>query len=253
MKAILVISFGTSYHDTLEKTIAAAEREIAERFPEYEVRRAFTSGMIIRKLAERDGVFIDTVSIALDRLLADGCTEVICQPTHVINGAEYDKLCSAVKEYADRMTVKIGAPLLTSTDDYMKTARILGSIYGQEKTYILMGHGTDHHANSAYPSMDYCMRTLGFANIHVATVEGYPSLDDALSNIGADVKEITLAPFMFVAGDHAKNDLAGDDSDSWKSILASKGYTVRCDMTPLGERREIREIYISHIKEAIGR
>lgn len=251
MKAILVISFGTSYPDTLEKTITALENRVRESFCGYTVRRAFTSGIIINKLKTRDGVQTDTVTEALDRLLSEGCTEVICQPTHVINGSEFDKLKADAKSYSDKMTVKIGAPLLTSSEDYIKTAKILTAAYGRERTYILMGHGTDHHANSAYPSMDYCMRTLGFPNIHIATVEGYPSLGDALSNIDGGVKEITLAPFMFVAGDHSSNDLAGNGQSSWKSILTAKGYDVSCDMTPLGERNEIRQIYISHIREAM--
>ena len=233
-KALLAVSFGTSYADTLEKNIAAIEADLAAAFPERTLRRAFTSGMILRRWKRERGVEIDDVPAALERLEREGYTDILVQPTHVMNGEEYHKLADQAEEFRgrfDRLTV--GMPLLTAAEDYLDLGKALLEILppqAEDRAVIYMGHGSEHQANSAYALMEYAFHDLGRSDVIVGTVEGYPDFAAALRRLKErpEVKEVELRPLMTVAGDHAKNDLAGEEPDSWKNVLEGLGYRVNC-------------------------
>lgn len=253
-KGILVVSFGTSHLDTMEKTISVIEREISERFQEYRVYRAFTSGMIIRKLKRTENLAVDTVQEALNRMKEDGIEDVIVQPTHIINGVEYDRM---MKELMENMflfrRIRVGKPLLSSVDDYKKSihAVMAETQLEDDEVLVLMGHGTDHHANSAYPTLEYTFHALGYNQVLVGTVESFPELKNVMAKLEiSGKKKVVLMPFMLVAGDHAKNDMAGEE-DSWKSELEDAGYEVRVIMKGLGEFEGIRKIFTEHLEEEI--
>ena len=253
-KGILVVSFGTSHLDTLEKTISVIEKEIADRFPEASVYRAFTSGMIIRKLKRTEQIHIDTVTEALQRMSRDGIEEVIVQPTHIINGIENDRMMEDLMEHMSLFRrIRVGKPLLSSVDDYKKSihAVMAETELSEGEMLVLMGHGTDHHANSAYPTLEYTFHALGYNQVLVGTVESFPELKNVMAKLKiAEKKKVALMPFMLVAGDHAKNDMAGEE-DSWKSELEEEGYEVRVIMKGLGEFSGIRKIFLEHIEEAM--
>ena len=240
--------------DTMEKTITVIEREIALRFPEWRVYRAFTSRMIVRKLKRTENMEIDTVEEALKRMAADGISEVIVQPTHIINGIENDRMMEDLMEYMSLFNrIRVGKPLLSSVDDYKKAIHGVMSEVGLEtgEMLVLMGHGTDHHANSAYPTLEYTFHALGYNQVLVGTVESFPELKNVMAKLEiAEKKKVALMPFMLVAGDHAKNDMAGEE-DSWKSELEDAGYEVRVIMKGLGEFEGIRKIFLEHIEEAM--
>ena len=255
-KAILVVSFGTSYNDTREKTIDAIEQEIADAFPDYEVRRAFTSQTIIDKLGERDGLEIDNVTGAMERLVDDGFGTVICQPTHVMNGLEYDDMVAEVSAFAGNFeTLKFGTPLLNSSEDYQLVAQALVKnvpTSEDDEAVVLMGHGTEHFANAAYAALDYTLKDQGNSQYIVGTVESYPGLEQVQKQVEAlGAKKVILAPLMIVAGDHATNDMASDEEGSWKMEFKKAGYEVDIVLKGLGEYPEIREIYVSHVQQAI--
>lgn len=254
-KAILAVSFGTTYPDTLEKTIAATERALGEAFDGFAVRRAFTSGKIIDKLRARDGVLIDNVAEALQRLLDEGFTHVAVQPTYVMHGEEYEKMLSQVEPFRARMKMTVGMPLLHAESDYIAVADALSDWLGglkADEALILMGHGTPHFANCAYSQMEHVLQ-LRCERIFVATVEGYPTLDTVLEKLKKrpQIRRVTLAPFMLVAGDHAKNDMAGTE-DSWKSALEAEGYEVRCVLKGIGECEAVHELFVQHCREAVS-
>ncbi len=255
-EVILVISFGTSYNDTRAVTIDAIENTIQEAFPDSEVRRAFTSQIIIDKLADRDNLVIDTVTQAMERLVADGVKTLVVQPTHVINGYEYDDLAAEVYAFADQFdSIKMGAPLLSSTEDYLKIIDIIKAEYPLEndEALVLMGHGTHHFANAAYAALDYMFKAGGSPNIFIGTVEGYPELDIVLPAVQAlNPTTVYLAPLMVVAGDHANNDLAGDEADSWKTIFKAAGLRTEPVLRGMGEFKGVQQLYIEHIKAVIS-
>jgi sirohydrochlorin cobaltochelatase len=223
---VLVVSFGTSFNDSREKTIGGIEKAIAAAYPDYEVRRAFTSQTIIDRVFKRDGVKIDNVEEAMDRLRKDGVQDLIVQPTHVMEGFEYDDLMAEVKPFEGNFaSVKYGKPLLYRDNDYNELIDLItaGTQQYTDADIVFMGHGTEHPANAAYAKLDAALHSRGFANYHIGTVESTPSLDDviaALEETGAE--NVVLQPLMIVAGDHANNDMAGDDDDSWKTILESR-------------------------------
>ena len=255
-EGILAVSFGTSHQETREKNIGAIERELAAAFPPFAVRRAFTSGMILNILRKRDGIQIDNVPQALERMLEEGFRRLVIQPTHVINGEEYDKLRELASPYLGKFDRAVfGAPLLTTTEDYRQVAGAVGERFspGPREALVLMGHGTAHHANSAYPAMDYVFKELGWKNIFVGTVEGYPEIDTVLRQVQElGCTHVTLAPLMLVAGDHAMNDMQGDEEDSWKNRFAREGFQVTCVAQGLGEIPAIRRLYVAHAAEAIA-
>lgn len=253
-KGILVVSFGTSHLDTMKKTISVIEQEISERFQEYRVYRAFTSGMIIRKLKRTENLAVGTVQEALNRMKEDGIEDVIVQPTHIINGVEYDRM---MKDLMENMflfrRIRVGKPLLSSVDDYKKSihAVMAETKLEDDEMLVLMGHGTDHHANSAYPTLEYTFHALGYNQVLVGTVESFPELKNVMAKLEiSGKKKVVLMPFMLVAGDHAKNDMAGEE-DSWKSELEDAGYEVRVIMKGLGEFEGIRKIFTEHLEEEI--
>ena len=256
-KAILVASFGTSYNESREKTIDAIERQVAETFPDYEVRRAFTSRMIIKKLKERDGVTVDYVTDAMDKLSSEGFEQVIVQPTHVINGEEYDDIVRIVSEHVGRIPdLRMGKPILTTNADYDNAVEAIRSclvpLAGDGKL-VLMGHGTCHHANAAYCQLQMKLRGAGLKNVYVTTVEGYPEFSDTIELMKeCDCRKATTVPFMIVAGDHANNDMAGDEEDSLKSVLEAEGYEVSCVIRGLGEFSGFRELLVNHIRDAMA-
>ncbi len=250
--AVLVISFGTSYADTREKTIGAVERAIQDAFPQADVYRAFTSGVILRKM-RKNGIKIENTEEALERLRQMGYTEVYCQPTHIIGGEEYDKLCVSAAKYVGQFSVlRIGRPLLDKTADFPALLDAFAPMLQKtDKTaYVLMGHGTSHSANMAYPALDYWLKRRGYRNVFVGTVEGYPTLDTVLGQLAATTcTEVVLQPLMVVAGDHAQNDMAGTDENSWKSILMRHGYAVQVRLMGLGENIAVQDLYVRHLQE----
>ena len=256
-QAILVVSFGTSYLDTLEKSIGALERELAAAFPERELRRAFTSSMIRRKLWTRDGIQVESVDEALERLRAEGFEDILVQPTHVINGAEYDKLRSQASPFrAVFRRFAIGAPLLTAAEDYLDLARAVASELppmSSREALVFMGHGTGHYVNSAYAAMEYVLHDQGCKNIFVGTVEGYPTIHQVLRRLeeSGEYHRVYLAPLMIVAGDHAWNDMAGEEADSWANLLLEAGYEPVPLMKGLGEYAAVRACYVRHARAAL--
>lgn len=255
-KAILAVSFGTSYHDTLERTIGAIERQLAAAFPDRSLLRAFTSGMICRKLKERDGIVIPSPAQALEQLLGEGVTDVVIQPTHVINGAEYDKLMAQAEPFRGKFArLTVGAPLLTSIEDYKAVAdAILEQLPERQAdtAQVFMGHGTEHYVNPSYTQLEYLFHDMGRKDIIIGTVEGYPGLEQVLRRLSErpEVKKAQLHPLMVVAGDHARNDLAGEEPDSWKSVLEDAGYQAACDLRGLGEFPGIQRLFAQHARQA---
>lgn len=238
-KAILVVSFGTSYPEVIERCIAPVERAVAVAHPEYEARRAFTSGMIIRKLKSIYGIEIDDIKTALTSLADEGFDEVICVPTHIIGGFEYDKVYNTVSEYADKMKIKITKPLLHSSDAFAEVIDAL-NIKNDGVLHILVGHGTEHESDLIYSAFEEKLWEQGFDNVLVGTVEGYSDLNKTLENAEKTMyKSIILSPLMLVAGEHAKNDI----SVEWKNAFEKKGFSVKCDLRGLGEYEAIQKIY----------
>ncbi len=253
---ILTVSFGTSYNDSREKTIGGIETAIQDANPDCEVRRAFTSQIIIDKLKDRDKIVIDNVEEAFARLVADGVKDLTIQPTHVMNGFEYDDLMEVVNANADKFdSVKVGSPLLTSDDDYtnvIDAITVATSEYDDGNTAIVfMGHGTEHASNATYAKLQTMLTDAGKANYFIGTVEATPSLDDVVAAVKAGgYKRVVLEPLMVVAGDHANNDMAGDEEDSWKTVLTNEGFEVVTLIRGLGELEAIQKIYVDHVKNA---
>ena len=254
---LLAVSFGSSHNDTREACITAVERALQEAYPAYEVRRAFTSGKIIRILEKREGVKIDTVEEAMDRILADGVREVLVQPTHVMPGFEYDDAMKALETYRDRLdSLKIGAPLLIADEDYIRLVQVMAEQTAayrcSDTAVIFMGHGTEHPANSTYAKLQTFFHQAGYENCLVGTVEGTPTIEDVVESLKPlDVKKAVLLPLMLVAGDHAKNDMAGDEEDSWKSILTAAGYEVTCVLDGMGQYPGVRSMIVDHAAAAL--
>ena len=258
--AILVASFGTSFNDSRHITIGAIESAIREKFPDYDVRRAFTSQIIIDKLKERDGVVIDNVEEALDRLVADKVQEIVVQPTHLMNGYEYDDLAKALESYKDKFKkVALGEPLLSSDDDYYKVIAALASVserYDDGKTaLVFMGHGTEAESNKVYSTLQDKLSAEGKKNYFIGTVEAAPTIEDVLKGVeAAGLKKAVLRPLMVVAGDHANNDMADlEDPESWASQLTAAGIEVECVLEGLGQIVEIDELYAAHAADAIAK
>ena len=255
--AILVVSFGTSYNDSREATIGATEQAIQAAFPQYEVRRAFTSQIIIDKLAERDGLEIDNVTQALDRAAADGIKNLIVQPTHLMDGFEYNDLKDELAGYEDVFDqIILGEPLLTSDEDFEAVISVItadtASYDDGQTAIVFMGHGTEADSNAVYAKVQEMLTADGFENYYIGTVEATPSLDDVIAALAdKDYTRVVLEPLMVVAGDHANNDMAGDEDDSWKTILTGEGYEVECILEGLGQKPGIQAIYVDHVRAAV--
>ena len=254
---LLVLSFGTSFNDSRRLTIGAIEDELEKEIPDYSVRRGFTANIIIDHVNRRDGILIDDVDAALDRAIANGVKNLVVQPTHLMNGLEYNDLVEQVGNKADAFeSVSFGEPLLTSDDDFK---RVETAITDWTKDYddgetaiVFMGHGTEADSNAVYQKMQDLLAKDGFANYYIGTVESSPSLDDVLAAVQkGEYKRVVLEPLMVVAGEHANNDMASDEDDSWKTAFTNAGYEVECVLRGLGENEEIRKLYVEHAKAAI--
>ena len=256
-KELLVVSFGTSFNDSRRLTIGAIEKWLQTGFPDWSVRRAFTSQIIIDHVKNRDGEVIDNVGEALDRAVANGVKILVVQPTHLMDGFEYTDLKNELAEYADVFDqIVLSKPLLVSDDDFTDVADAIVDAtagYDDGKTAIcFMGHGTEAESNGVYAKMQTVLTEMGMDNYYVGTVEAEPSVDDVLAQVqSGDYSRVVLRPLMIVAGDHANNDMAGDEDDSWKSIFEGAGYEVECVVEGLGQLEAIQELILAHTADAI--
>ena len=276
---ILVVSFGTSFNDSRVEDISGVEKALASAYPDWAIRRAFTAQIIINHVQARDGEKIDNMDQALERAVANNVKNLVIQPTHLMHGAEYDELVAALDKYADKFeSVAVAEPLLGEVgsdasivnDDKKAVAEAVtaaavkdagfGSLEDAEKNgtaFVFMGHGTAHTAKVSYSQMATQMKDLGYKNVFIGTVEGEPE-ETACENVIEDVKnagykKVILRPLMVVAGDHANNDMAGDEDDSWKSMFTASGAfdSVDCQIAGLGRIDAVKELYVAHTKAAL--
>ena len=276
-KELLVVSFGTSFNDSRVADIKSIEDALQEANPDWSVRRAFTAQIIINHIQARDGEKIDNMDQALERAVANGVKQLVVQPTHLMHGAEYDEMCAAIDKVRDQFdSVEIAEPLLGEVGDDATVinadkeaaakAVVAAALEesGYESTaaakdagvaYVLMGHGTAHVAKVTYSQMATQMAELGYENVFVGTVEGEPeetsceAVIEAVKNAGYTT--VVLRPLMVVAGDHANNDMAGADDDSWKTMFEAAGFTVNCQISGLGRIADVQALYVAHTKAAI--
>lgn len=276
---ILVVSFGTSFNSSRVADIKGIEDALQEAYPDWSVRRAFTAQIIINHVQAREGEFIDNMDQALERAVSNGVKNLIVQPTHLMHGAEYDELAAAVENYQDQFeSVKIAEPLLgevgadadTVNDDKKAVAEALtaeavkGAGYDSLEAakedgtaFVFMGHGTSHAAKVSYTQMQAQMKDLGYENVFIGTVEGEPeetaceAVIEAVSEAG--YTKVVLRPLMVVAGDHANNDMAGEDEDSWLSMFEASGKfdSVETQIAGLGSIDAVKELYVAHTKAAM--
>ncbi len=250
-KALVVISFGTTY-PAARCAIAQIENTIKQQFPDYDFYRAFTSRMVIEKIARVEGERILTPQEQMQNLVTAGYEEVLCQSLHVIPGFEYEKMCAQIAPYRTQFAqFSVGTPLLYSMQDYKNCAQVLRKhhpVLAQDEAFVYMGHGTEHPSNACYALMENTFRICGAERVYIATVDGFPDIDYVLHRLKKQaITRVHLAPFMIVAGDHAQNDLAGAQEDSWKSILHRHGYEVHMQLQGLGEYEEIAHLFVGHI------
>ena len=253
-KAVLVVSFGTSYIKAGEKNIDPIEQDIAGALPGWELRRAYTSSMIIKKLRERDGIQVDNMRQALKRLREEGYDHILVQPTHVIPGIEYEGMREDIRQEENGFAcIACGLPLLACEEDFDQAANAMvqdvASYYEAGMEIVFMGHGSDHQANEAYRRLAGKLRERG-ERYHIGTVEAKPDLEDVKQSAkNSQSKKVLLQPLMIVAGDHAHNDMAGEE-DSWKTCLEEAGFEVTCRLRGMGEIGAIRELFVSHVRKA---
>jgi len=276
---LLVVSFGTSFNDSRAEDVKGIEDALAEAYPDWSVRRAFTAQIIINHVEARDDEVIDNMQQALDRAVENGVKNLVVQPTHLMHGAEYDEMTEAINGYKDKFeSVAIAEPMLGEVgddatvinDDKKAVAQAITDTACKEAgfdsmdaaaeagtAFVFMGHGTSHTANVTYDQMQTQMENLGFKNAFIGTVEGKPE-DTACDKVIEKVKEagyknVVLRPLMVVAGDHANNDMAGDDEDSWKSQFVASGNfdKVDCQIEGLGRIEAVEKLYVEHTKAAI--
>ena len=256
-KELLVVSFGTSFNDSRRLTIGAIESALEKAFPEYAVRRGFTSQIIIDHVAKRDGEIIDNMQEALDRAVDNGVKTLVVQPTHLMNGLEYEEMSKAIAQYSDAFEqISIGQPLLTSDEDFQAVAKAITEATADyddgETAIVFMGHGTEAESNGVYAKMQQVLTDGGYAHYYVGTVEATPSLDDVLEAVKqGSYKRVVLRPLMVVAGDHANNDMAGDEDDSWKTTFEKEGYEVVCEVEGLGALKAVQQLYVEHAQAAV--
>ena len=259
-KAILVVSFGTSYIDTLKVTIEKAENQIRDYFNDYDTYRAFTSHKIIKKLKEKYEIFIETPEEMLEKLYENGYEEIIMQPLHMIPGEEFiyiNKIADSFKEKFE--ILKVGRPIFyyqgieELPQDYSLFIEATKELYEENNAVVLMGHGTAHPANSVYGCLQAVFEDEGYENVFVTTVEGYPNFENVIKRLRRrNISEVTIAPLMVVAGDHARNDMASDEDESLKSMLEAEGIKVNVHMKGLGESEKFNQLYINRIDDLIN-
>ena len=274
---LLVVSFGTSFNDSRVADIKGIEDALQEANPDWSVRRAFTAQIIINHIQARDGEKIDNMTQALDRAVANGVKNLVVQPTHLMHGAEYDEMCEAIEAYKDQFeSVSIAEPMLGEVGsdatvinaDKEAVAKAITAAAVSEAgfesleaakdagtAFVFMGHGTAHVAKVTYSQMQTQMQNLGYENVFIGTVEGEPEETSAEAVIeavkAAGYTNVVLRPLMVVAGDHANNDMAGSDDDSWKTLFEAAGFTVDCQIHGLGEIADVQALYVAHTKTAI--
>lgn len=255
-KALLMVSFGTSHLDTRKKNIEEIGRTLQQHFFDHEFYEAYTSKMIIQALKKKD-IMMNDVKQAMELMKKNGVTEVLVQPTHVLPGIEYEQMMDDLRKFTTRFQqIKIGEPLLHDTSDCEIVVDTVGTYLEschlqQNSGVILMGHGTQHDVNPIYCKVDDMLKQRGYTNVHVATVEAVPSIEDVIETIKKySYHHIFLLPFMIVAGDHAKNDMAGENEGSYYSKLKKEGYVVTFELKGLGEYPAIRELILQHATQA---
>lgn len=256
-KGILVTSFGTTYEETRRLCIESIENRIKEEFEDFLVLRAFTSRVVISRLKKRDNYIVDNPTEALEKMKENGIKDIFIQPLLIIEGIEYDKIIKASESFLEEnkdIKIKIGKPLLTSDNDYERAIeglKIKNDIPGQGT--IFMGHGSYHSADIAYEKLEKMIREKGHRNTFIGTVEGEKNLDDiTVQLLDKKINKVKIKPFMLVAGDHANNDMASEDNDSWKSILERNNIQVDVEIKGLGEVKAIQDIFIDHLKDIIN-
>ncbi len=277
-KEILVVSFGTSFNDSRAKDIKGVEDAIQAAFPDWSVRRAFTAQIIINHIQARDGYAIDNMEQALDRAVSNGVKQLVVQPTHLMHGAEYDEMIETLKGYEDKIeSITVAEPLLGEVgsdatvinEDKKAVAEAIVAAACAEGgfadtadaaskgiAFVFMGHGTAHVASITYSQMQTQMNELGYSNVFIGTVEGEPE-DTACEAVIEAVKaagfnNVILRPLMVVAGDHANNDMAGEDEDSWKSMFEAAGFeSVGAQISGLGRIEAVEALYVAHTQAAI--
>ena len=274
---LLVVSFGTSFNDSRVADIKGIEDALQAAYPDWSVRRAFTAQIIINHIQARDGEKIDNMTQALDRAVANGVKNLVVQPTHLMHGAEYDEMCEAIEAYKDQFeSVSIAEPMLGEVGsdatvinaDKEAVAKAITAAAVSEAgfesleaakdagtAFVFMGHGTAHVAKVTYSQMQTQMQNLGYENVFIGTVEGEPE-ETACEAVIEAVKaagytNVVLRPLMVVAGDHANNDMAGSEEDSWKTMFEAAGFTVDCQIHGLGEIADVQALYVAHTKAAI--
>ena len=254
-KGLLAVSFGTSVPEA-EPAIANVESALREAFPERAFGRAFTSRIICRKLA-REGRPVDSPEKAMEKMLAAGVRDLLVQPTHLTPGDEYDKLCRIVEGYRDRFdAVRVGRPLIADAVDLRLVADTVLQRFPDRESgaLLLMGHGSEHFANLIYAALQTAFRLAGAEDVFVGTVESWPRFEDCLPRLKAlGRKKVELAPLMLVAGDHARNDMAGEEEDSWRRRLEKEGFEVTWSLEGMGLWEEIAALYRAHAEECLGR
>ena len=252
-----------NYFDSLRLKIRRKQEQLARLREQEEIKRkevveAKKETSSIDKLKERDGIEIDNVTQAMDRLVADGVKEVVIQPTHVMSGFEYDDIVKEVSPYQEKFdSFKMGSPLLITDEDYQELASVIAEETKEYDTdgsaVVFMGHGTEHEANAAYARLQKVLTEGGYSRYFIGTVEAEPSLEDVLALVQASgAKKVTLLPLMIVAGDHANNDMAGDEDDSWKSVFEKAGFEVECVLKGLGQYPGIQKMFVDHVAKTIS-
>ena len=274
---LLVVSFGTSFNGSRAADIKGIEDALQAANPDWSVRRAFTAQIIINHIQARDGEKIDNMEQALDRAVANGVKTLVVQPTHLMHGAEYDEMCEALEEYKDKIeTIVVAEPMLgevgsdatviNADKEAVAKAVVAAALEeaGYESTekaaedstaFVFMGHGTAHVAKVTYSQMQTQMQNLGYENVFIGTVEGEPE-ETACENVIEAVKaagytKVILRPLMVVAGDHANNDMAGSDDDSWKTMFEAAGLDVTCQISGLGRIEAVEQLYVAHTQAAM--
>lgn len=258
-KAILVVSFGTSHIEALKSSIEKIENRIRDEFKDYDVFRSFTAHFIIKKLKERDNLDILIPEEALEDLRDKGYEEVIVQPLHIIPGEEFDYIKGIVEHNKDKFkNIKLGRPIFFYQgmnglpEDYTLFIESVKELLENEESVILFGHGTEHPANAVYGMLQTVLVDEGYDNVFVATVEGYPTMENAIKKIkNKGIKKTKLVPLLLVAGDHAKKDMASDEDDSMKSKLKKEGIEVKLHMHGLGEVDKFEQLYVNRIYDSI--
>ena len=275
---LLVVSFGTSFNDSRAQDIKGIEDALAAAYPEWSVRRAFTAQIIINHVQARDGEKIDNMDQALERAVANGVKNLIVQPTHLMHGAEYDEMVEALEAYKDKiehiaiaepMLGEVGSDATVINADKEAVAKAIvdaavadggfesvAAAKDAGTAFVFMGHGTAHVAKVTYSQMQSQMASLGYENVFIGTVEGEPEETSCASVIeavkAAGYTTVVLRPLMVVAGDHANNDMAGSDDDSWKSMMEAAGLTTVCQIAGLGRLKAVQQLYVAHSAAAMA-